>query len=107
MTDAIREKLKSYVQSKLTTPELLAMLAEEAAELGHAALKLRRVLDGTNPTPVTFTEAAGKLQEEVADVMLCISVMDYAFEANDDTAHDIQDRKLRRWADRLREKEET
>lgn len=102
MTDAVREKLIEYVRGRLPQPERLAMLAEEAAELGHAALKLRRALDGTNPTPVTVEEAQAALQEEVADVLLLI------FPVMADMAEiirEIQDVKLRRWADRLAEKE--
>ncbi len=56
---------------KLGRAELLAQLAEEAAELSQAALKLRRVLDGRNPTPVTEAEATQHLQEELTDVLLC------------------------------------
>ena len=51
--------------------ELLAGLAEEAAELAQAALKLRRTLDGRNPTPVSTGDASRKLNEEFADVLLC------------------------------------
>ena len=42
-----------YVRKTLSKEEQLAQLAEECAELGKAALKLRRVYDGRNPTPVT------------------------------------------------------
>lgn len=35
----------------LPREEILAQLAEEASELAQAALKLRRALNGTNPTP--------------------------------------------------------
>lgn len=56
----------------MSQAELLAMLAEEAAELAQAALKLRRVLDGTNPTPATYAEAKEDLIEEAADVELCM-----------------------------------
>ena len=41
----------------LPDAELWAQLAEEAAELAQAALKIRRVLDGTNPTPKDIGEA--------------------------------------------------
>ena len=55
----------------LGEPEVLAQLAEEAAELAQAALKLRRVLDGRNPTPVTGQEARRNLMEEYTDVVHC------------------------------------
>ena len=51
--------------------EVLAQLAEEAAELAQAALKLRRVLDGRNPTPVAEWEARDNLKEEYTDVVHC------------------------------------
>ena len=65
----------SYIADKLGRSELLAQLAEEAAELSHAALKLRRVLDGKNPTPVLEGEAERDLHEEIADVLLCAATV--------------------------------
>ena len=44
------DKIKDY----LPDAEIVAQLAEEASELTQAALKLRRVLDGTNPTLVAL-----------------------------------------------------
>lgn len=52
--------------------EILAQLAEECCELGQAALKVRRCLDGENPTRMGFLEAKRKLNEEWADVLLTI-----------------------------------
>lgn len=43
--------------------EILCQLAEEASELCKAALKLRRTIDGSSPTPVTMEEAEKKLEE--------------------------------------------
>ena len=39
---------------KIGTSAKLEQLAEEAAELSQAALKLARVLRGENPTPVNY-----------------------------------------------------
>ena len=64
-----------YVRKTLSKEEQLAQLAEECAELGKAALKLRRVYDGRNPTPVTRPEAFNNLVEEIADVTLCMEVL--------------------------------
>lgn len=63
------------IRSKLTQEELLCQLAEECAELSQAALKLRRVYDGKNPTPVKMAEAYHNLLEEIADVTLCLEVL--------------------------------
>ena len=49
--------------------ELLAGLAEEATELAQAALKMRRTLDKSNPTPMTTGDASRNLNEEFADVL--------------------------------------
>ncbi len=104
MTNEVRNKLLEYVKERTPQTELLALIAEEAAELTHAALKYRRVLEGTCPTPVTLEEAREALAEEIADVLLLTNPGTCGELA--DWIRDIQDRKLRRWADRLREKED-
>lgn len=55
--------------------ELLAGMAEEAAELSQAALKLRRAIDKRNRTPVSTGEASRKLNEEFADVIVCAAAL--------------------------------
>lgn len=62
------------IRAMLSRGEVLCQLAEEAAELGQAALKLRRALEGVNPTPVPVNEAEARLAEEVADVLLCLEL---------------------------------
>lgn len=89
------------VTDYLSPPELLAQLAEEAAELSQAALKLRRAMTGYNPTPVTVAEAHANLIEEAADVNLAIS-----FLLGDNSISEIEEikqRKLKRWLKRLEE----
>ena len=56
---------------KIGEPAMLEQLAEEAAELSQAALKLARVLRGENPTPVTKEAAWKHLVEEYTDVYQC------------------------------------
>lgn len=90
----------------LTQDELLAQLAEETAELSQAALKMRRVLDGRNPTPVGYQQALKDLNEEVADVQLCLDMIGFL---DADTIKQMRKEKLARWLSRLllqREKEE-
>lgn len=93
----------------LTPEELLAGLAEEFAEGSQAALKLRRVLDGSNPTPKTLSECSDNLQEEFADVMLCLTEYLTAsridIEQYFDEVRSIVNAKAIRWLLRLREKE--
>ena len=79
----------------------LEQLAEEASELGHAALKYARIIRGENPTPKTPDEAQKALIEEMADVILCARVlMELGIEFDN---NGIGDRKARRWVDRIRE----
>lgn len=92
--------MKYQVTDFLKQEELLAMLAEECAELAQAALKLRRVIDGTNPTPVGYHLAMKRLHEEVADVNLCI---DQIHCLDDDKLEEIRKAKLARWLTRLME----
>ena len=88
-----------YIRSQLTDGEQMAGLAEEATELAHAALKLRRYVDGSNPTPVTEKEAVDNLLEEIGDVLLCLKVL--GFPVNPDNYEEAMDAKLKRWVERL------
>ena len=91
----LNEKIKQHIPQD----ELLAQLAEEAAELSQAALKLRRALTGINPTPVTAEEARANLGEEIADIL---NVSDLLLEIDDvDEIYDIVQRKRERWLKRL------
>lgn len=76
---------------------MLAGLAEECTELAKEALKLRRAIDQSNPTPVTEDEARQKFTEEIADVLLYLDVIGY----NKDSVKYIKDIKKSRWEDRL------
>ena len=92
-----------YIRDQIPEEELLVQLAEEASELAQAALKFHRVLDGRNPTPVRLSEAFANLQEEVADVLLCLRVLD--INTADHEYWVGMEAKLERWVGRLREKE--
>ena len=93
-----REVKMAEIKNYLQDAEILAQLAEEAAELSQAALKLRRVIDGTNPTPKTREDAFGSLIEEYSDVVSCCR------ELNILPAEIIIAGKKERWINRLKEK---
>jgi hypothetical protein len=93
------------IRDQLPQGELLAQLAEEAGELAHAALKLRRVFDGRNPTPVSISAAFANFEEEIADILLCLEVLGYDH-AELAKYRGMMDGKLERWVGRLREREE-
>lgn len=101
--DCIREALAdwrpelNHVIKTLGTEELLAQLAEKAAELGKAALKLRRALNGKNPTPVSPAEALRNVREEMADVLLCSISVGLDESATERTIRE----KIPRWSGRI------
>lgn len=95
-----------YIQNNLSNTEILAQLAEEAAELSQAALKMRRAVLGINPTPVTVEEALKSVIEEFADVNLCYDLLNIHIPMTyDRTTYDrTYITKCQRWADRLEER---
>ena len=58
-----------YIAENLSDEDILCQIAEEAAELAQAALKLRRAITQTNPTPVSDEEAVDSMIEEYADTI--------------------------------------
>lgn len=98
-----------YIASRLSREDILCQLAEEAAELSQAALKLRRAITGTNPTPVSKSKATDDLFEELADVAVAeeayfasISDNHRQREGLEDLVGCIAKDKGERWAERLR-----
>lgn len=74
---------------------MLEQMAEEAAELSKACLKLVRVIRGENPTPVTKNQAVDSVIEEYTDVMQCALELDLVADKNQ-----IREKKMRffrRW----------
>ena len=90
---------KINVRDLLTETELLAQLAEECAELAKAALKLRRAIDKTNPTPITEKEAREQLTEEVSDVGFVLRELGVSIDEK------IVAKKKVRWIGRLSKRE--
>jgi NTP pyrophosphatase (non-canonical NTP hydrolase) len=89
----------SIIKERIPVCELLAGLAEEAAELAQAALKLRRCYDGTNPTPADPDRQYECLLEEIGDVELYIDQLSI----NRPVINDYKAAKLERWKWRLKE----
>lgn len=99
--------MRKKVSDILPKTEILAQLAEEASELAQAALKLRRALDGTNPTPKSVEECRKSFEEEYADVVNCIIALDCMDDAVFDRMQKIQREKEVRWISRLEAKEQS
>ena len=95
------------ISEMLDKTEILAQLAEEAAELAQAALQLRRAIDGENPTPESILECEAHLHEEIADVWLCIREAGFFDREHIMFQREIMIVRRDRWLSRLRKKEES
>lgn len=89
------------IREMLPLAELLTQLEEEASELAQAALKYRRTMSNSNPTPVTRREAEDKLLEEIADVKLCLHVAGFEKVRDKIAVNRIISSKAERWLHRL------
>ena len=83
------------VRDKVSMPALYAMLAEEAAELAHAACKAFRYTEGSNPTPLTSDDIYDMLIEEFSDIALIADILGISPD------EDIMQAKMQRWEERL------
>ena len=104
--------MSKKVSDILPKTEILAQLAEEASELEQAALKLRRALDGTNPTPKDVEECEMNLLEELADIKVALTV--YLADSKpcikarvSEEINKTAEIKLNRWLHRLEKKEQS
>ena len=82
------------------TAALLEQLAEESAELVQAALKMARKIRNEHPTPKSRADCVANLQEEIADVELCISILPAALNDPAEVGRTMS-AKHRRWNERL------
>ena len=98
------EDMNRIIESKLGARERLEVLAEEAAELSQAALKMIRAykMDGAvNPTPITPNEALENLFEEIADVELAVEALGFYYMSRRRIS-EIKEEKRKRWFERLK-----
>lgn len=88
------------VLEMIGTAALLEQLAEESTELAQAALKMARRLRNENPTPKSRADCIANLQEEIADVELCISILPAALNDPAEVGRTMTV-KHQRWKERL------
>lgn len=93
--------MKSHygITERIGEAAALEQLAEEAAELAHAALKMARIVRGENPTPVSKEQAYLSLLEEIGDVRLCVNVLQDTYGTLYTSKSEGE--KLERWRFRL------
>lgn len=91
-----RSELIEYITTHTNELDLLVAIAEEAAELNKAALKLARARKYVNhPTPLSSDQAFKDLIEEYTDVKLCADALAIDVDPN------LLGKKTLRWAKRL------
>ena len=95
-----------YIAETLSEEDILCQISEEADELAKAALKLRRAITGTNPTPVTVEEAVENFVEEYGDTVGAYVAYLVKHNLIDRKVADILEQnnpKYKRWAQRIKE----
>lgn len=98
ISDNFDEQSK-LIREKLKLSDIYGQLAEECCELAQIALKAQRMLEGRNPTDRRIGDVGFAVVEEFTDVMLCADILHLEID------EDVYDRKLERWADRLKKEE--
>ena len=88
-----------FVREQLSPADQFAQVAEEAVELTHAAMKMQRILTGTNPTPVIEKDAMGKVMEEICDLYNALEVLKLDVNLK---YEGIRKKKLARWVERIK-----
>ena len=106
-----RTEVSKKVSDILPKTEILGQLAEELAEASAAASKLRRKIDGKNPTPKTLEECWEDLKKDIGDVM---NAIDALTEQDSQNYHEFMSEcgeyaepKMERWLSRLEAKEQS
>lgn len=87
-----------FIQKHQSKKAILLQLAEECNEVAQAALKLVRIWEGENPTPISENEALFNLHEELGDFFTCLDCVE-GIQYN--VVEGIEKRKLNRWCVRL------
>lgn len=93
------EEAVNLIRSNVSRDNLLCQLAEEAAELSKAALKLRRCIVPGNPARISEKEAETDLMEETADVLLLLNILRLTDKKG--MISIINRKKLKRWVKSL------
>lgn len=92
-----RQTKTEWLFKHMPDPALYELLAEECAELAHAALKMARLLRDENPVSEAenYYFLKDNLKEEFTDIALVADVLDLR------ASSDIYNKKLDRWLERM------
>lgn len=86
---------KDYITRSIGWEAMYTQLAEEATELAQAALKVARIMHGTNPTTISLIEAKDMVREEFTDVVQCATYLELGAD------YEQIKHKEERWANRI------
>lgn len=102
LTAEVCRKLR-FIRGNLDRTALLLGIAEEAAEVIQAAMKVSRAFrDVFNPTPVTLEEAEKVLKDELKDLLLVLFVSEIDIEALLYESLSEDNAKIDRWVERIK-----
>lgn len=94
-------KIAKEIADVLSEEALLEQLTEECGELIQQCSKRLRILRGENYTPVSKDVNFDNLTEEMADVIVSMTVLSAKVELDSDHFLKIKNSKLDRWINRL------
>lgn len=92
--------IQKQIAEKMGVDELCCQTAEEAAELSHALLTLRRTRGNGQPTDKAYNTTVNSVAEEIVDTIICIKEAIYLLNISDDLLEFIEDQKIKRTAKR-------
>lgn len=101
----LQELYSTIAEKQLGVAPILEQTAEECVELAHALLKFARKLRNENPTPTEFPDLFNKMDEETADVEVCIDILRRCVIRTPEVEK-TKIEKVIRWKKRLEEREE-
>ena len=91
----IEHDYETIIRNAVPSAALYEQLAEECAELAHAALKVAREMRNENPTPLQMQDLLDEVAEEATDVHVVAAVLGLKIRP------EYKRFKLERWAHRL------
>ena len=83
---------------------MLEQVAEECSELAHACLKYARYLRNENPTNKNIIDIQTNLEEEAADVKICLKELEAGGLINKDNVSEWKEKKIDRMSERFKQK---
>ncbi len=88
----------AYIHEFVSQKAIMLQLAEECTEVAQQAIKIVRIRDGENPTPITQNEAIKNLHDELGDFFACLACL---IGVDNEMISKVKSQRLNRWRERL------